>query len=760
VTERTAAPGRPAEVDAVLDRIRRAPSILAVFALAGELADVPARSAASDRDADLLVEATRDAGDAPTAIAAVHALGRLAGAGGAADDRLAELAGSAGDWLAPHAAWALAFRPPREDAVRGLVGLVGDGRLAGMLAQWTLGRWAIARPELIEHALTGRLRHEPAAEVRARLVETLGLVPGTDAHLATIACDTAEAVEARVAALAAAGDRDAPPAGALETTAQDEGPAADAARFALLDRELRAASHGHPAGPGLRVAQVHLGSRLDPTLTHAGEADTGGIATLLVQLGEALARDVRIAAVTTIGRGPAADALASLEAAGDRHAVVAVPLEHHEGSSFVDPWPARVAAERGLRRILRLRRPGIVHLRMADVGSLAACRVARSEGVPTVFTLAPDPHSVIAGMERAGELDRASFGPADARANYWFRAWLVDRLARGARQVVLFPRPALAATLRDLVGIDVEADPDRYRVIPEGIDLEPVRAARAALTGAGPGAVTPVVADLQDAIAALGPERRALPLVVSVGRVVEVKGMARIVEAFAADPDLLRRANLVIVGGDLDDPSPAERAEIERIETVFVDHPELAGALVLLGHRPHDEVHRVLALARAGLAPWIAPGGAYACGSRKEEFGLAIVEALAAGLPVVAPRGGGPASYVEDGITGLLVDTLDRAALGAAIRGALDLAGTAGRARRAERVVEERLTIGAMAGALIPVYAANAGAVGEAAGAANVAATDGASSPADGASSPADGASSPADAAATDAARPAGAPGP
>jgi glycosyltransferase involved in cell wall biosynthesis len=252
-------------------------------------------------------------------------------------------------------------------------------------------------------------------------------------------------------------------------------------------------------------------------------------------------------------------------------------------------------------------------------------------------------------------------------------------------------------------------------VIPEGIDLEPVRAARAAVTGAGPGAVPPVVADLRDAIAALGPERQALPLVVSVGRVVEVKGMARIVEAFAADPDLLRRANLVIVGGDLDDPSPAERAEIDRIEAVFVDHPELASALVLLGHRPHDDVHRVLAVARAGLAPWIAPGGAYACGSRKEEFGLAIVEALAAGLPVVAPRGGGPASYVEHGTTGLLVDTLDRAALGAAMRGALDLAGVAGRARRAERLVEERFTIEAMAGALVPIYAANAAAADTAA---------------------------------------------
>jgi glycosyltransferase involved in cell wall biosynthesis len=138
----------------------------------------------------------------------------------------------------------------------------------------------------------------------------------------------------------------------------------------------------------------------------------------------------------------------------------------------------------------------------------------------------------------------------------------------------------------------------------------------------------------------------------------------------------------------------------------FVGHPELAEALVLLGHRPHDDVLRIMAAAETGLGQWIAPGGAYVCGSRKEEFGLAIVEALAAGLPVVAPRIGGPASYVEDGVTGLLVDTMDRAALGAGIHGALDVAGLPGRLERAQRLVLERFTIGAMSDALAPIYEA------------------------------------------------------
>ena len=63
-------------------------------------------------------------------------------------------------------------------------------------------------------------------------------------------------------------------------------------------------------------------------------------------------------------------------------------------------------------------------------------------------------------------------------------------------------------------------------------------------------------------------------------------------------------------------------------------------------------------------AALIAPGGVYVCGSLKEEFGLALIEALAAGLVVVGPDGGGPATYIEDGVTGFLVDTRSPRAVG------------------------------------------------------------------------------------------------
>ncbi len=721
----------------LLERTRRAQSVLDVILLSDPLAEAAASAdraggarAAVARQA--LLEAIRDSADAPTAISAVHALGRLRGDDAA--EPLLELL-DAGGFLAQHAAWSLAGHEPVRALLDPLAGLVAGGRIGGMLAQRTLARWSAVAPGPVVAAVAARLAATGEPFARARLVETLGLVGGDDGALVRLAADP-EPAEVRRAAIAALGDRPGAGAAELERIAAGDDAVAATALLALDDHARRGRAAGaEPGDPPigaapdldrLRIVQVHLGGNLDRELLHAGQGSTGGIATLLVQLGDALAADRRIATVTTIGRGTPAAALVGLAAAptrhgplDDEHAVLSAPLGRHEDLGFGGGWPAVFAAERGLRRVLDHRPADLLHLRMADVGSLAAARIARRRGLPTVFTLAPDPHAVIAEMERAGDLDRASFGRADAAGALWFRARLVRYLADTARQVVLFPRSELATRLRDLLAIDIAADPARYHVVPEGIDLAPVEAARREIAGlkpvfaapAAPAASAPggVVADLRAAIAALGPDRRGLPLVVSVGRLAEVKGMARLVEAFAADPDLRRRANLVIVGGDLDDPTPEERAEIDRIEAVFVPHPEMVEALLMLGHRRHDDVLRVLAVAEEGLGTDVAPGGAYACGSRKEEFGIAIVEALAAGLPVVAPGAGGPASYLEDGVTGRLVDTLDRGRLVAAIHEALDLAGRPGRADRARALVGARFTIGAMADALVPVYAAAAG---------------------------------------------------
>ncbi len=68
-----------------------------------------------------------------------------------------------------------------------------------------------------------------------------------------------------------------------------------------------------------------------------------------------------------------------------------------------------------------------------------------------------------------------------------------------------------------------------------------------------------------------------------------------------------------------------------------------------------------------------------------ETFGLTLIEAMAFGLPVIAPPVGGPSEIVRHGREGWLIDSRDRAALAAAVARAADDRALYGEMSRAAR---------------------------------------------------------------------------
>lgn len=156
------------------------------------------------------------------------------------------------------------------------------------------------------------------------------------------------------------------------------------------------------------------------------------------------------------------------------------------------------------------------------------------------------------------------------------------------------------------------------------------------------------------------------PLALFVGRIARQKGVDVLIEAARIVARSRPDWRLALVG---EGPSRAE------IEGPTRDDPLLAGRIRWLGFR--DDVPALLRAADLFVLP-----------SRWEGMPNAVLEAMAAGTPVVATRVEGTEELIADGRTGRLVPPGDPGALADAILGALsDRAGAARWAEAARAVV-------------------------------------------------------------------------
>jgi phosphatidyl-myo-inositol alpha-mannosyltransferase len=227
----------------------------------------------------------------------------------------------------------------------------------------------------------------------------------------------------------------------------------------------------------------------------------------------------------------------------------------------------------------------------------------------------------------------AAFGPGPTIGT--FHSWSdTDRVYRAiapvARRVAdrLHVRIAVSSAAQEYAAGAMRLPLGAFKVVPNGVDY-------ARFSTAEP------IADLVD------PER---PLVLFVGRLEPRKGLAVLMSGFLRLRASLPSVRLCVVG------EGAERGRCQEMVPPSIRHDVL-----FMGRVAQEELPRYHASADVFVSP--ATGG--------ESFGIVLLEAMAAGLPIIASDIPGYRTVMKDGREGRLVPPGDGIALADALEGLL-----------------------------------------------------------------------------------------
>jgi glycosyltransferase-like protein len=313
--------------------------------------------------------------------------------------------------------------------------------------------------------------------------------------------------------------------------------------------------------------------------------------------------------------------------------------------------------------------------------------VALGDPAAGLFRPTPLPHSIVAAPPPAPTLEERVFDAVDAleaalaglcpsgAAVLHAQDCIAARAACRIRDGHVGPARPGTVVVRTVHHVDdfttpalIECqqrailDPDRLLVVSEhwrallaadyGVDATVVR------NGVDPhrfGAGDPGERERFRARAGAGPDTF---LVLTVGGIEPRKGSVTLLEAMAG------------VAGRVNGSGPRPVLAVVGGHTFFDYRAYRDGALARLPELGLVEGRDVLLLgtvSEADLGAWYRAADAFAFPSVKEGFGLVVLEALAAGLPVVATDIPVFAEYLEDGHSALLVPPGDSAALAAAL---------------------------------------------------------------------------------------------
>jgi len=401
---------------------------------------------------------------------------------------------------------------------------------------------------------------------------------------------------------------------------------------------------------GLYIVMLSIHGLVRGTNIELGrDADTGGQVTYVVEQARALAAHPAVARVDLLtrqiqDRRVDPEYATTSEILAEHAYLVRIPSGPKRYLHKERLWPYLDgfvdAAIRHIKQVGRI--PQVIHGHYADGGYVAA-QLATLLGVPMMFT----GHSLGRVKKQCLLEGRSREDVLEKKYNFATRIEAEERALETAALVITSTNQEVAQQypLYD------HYQPERMVIIPPGVDLT-------RFSPCQPDEPRPAVAQRVDKFLAQ-PEK---PLIFAIARPDERKNFSALIEAYAGNAELRERANLLLIAGNRDDISqldPMPRRVLSEI-LMLVDKFDLYGSVAYPKHHEPEEVPDLYRLAAAS-------GGVFVNPALTEPFGLTLIEAAASGLPIVATHDGGPQDIIKACQNGVLVDPLDRPAIGNAI---------------------------------------------------------------------------------------------
>ena len=377
----------------------------------------------------------------------------------------------------------------------------------------------------------------------------------------------------------------------------------------------------------------------DPYTTGLG--NSGGLGILLKSIGNQLSKNQEVDRIITLTVSKKWDLGWKLvEKAAPNHYVYRMPLN-------LDPnTPADFATKQLVikRTILKSMsflgiNPDIFHIRYLDNASLAVAEASRELGSNLIFTITPDPHRNL--VEKTGALKTFTKTEALNIAN---KIYVGDQILCLAHGVLGIGGAKIRNELMQYFPqLRFGQEHFLFRMIGEGINTESPYSS----------------VDLKERLC--NPNLRhhiteknlPRPAILNVGRLSQLKGQDQLLMAWG-NSKLHQNYNLIMIGGDSKKPSEEEEVMLTFLDNYMEEHPNLKGYFTRLDAQSNEKIRCLekALLENEGDLPNI-----FVSSSKKEEFGLSILEALYEDWLVFAPIKGGVRTYLKHGVNGFLINT-------------------------------------------------------------------------------------------------------